>query len=132
MGNNSNCPHMDHRAWEVGIFSHYKIIAYQTNYYYILQLDFISLLLSFKGGTKTEFDIPIVQICFFLELYCILTTYLVQINNYEIVVNFFHISHNLTWYSAIVHRFTRIYPVCLTYELFLYLHRKVDIFGFIT
>ena len=48
---------MDHRVLEVGIFSHYKIIAYQSNYYYILQLDFISLLLSFKGGSKTEFDI---------------------------------------------------------------------------
>ena len=43
--------------------------------------------------------------------------FLVQVNNYEIVVNFFHISHNLTWYSAIVHKFTRIYPVCSTYEL---------------
>ena len=42
---------------------------------------------------------------------------IVQVNNYEIVVNFFHISHNLTWYSAIVHKFTRIYPVCSTYEL---------------
>ena len=39
---------------------------------------------------------------------------LVQVNNYEIVINFFHISHNLTWYSAIV---TRIYQVCSTYEL---------------
>ena len=29
----------------------------------------------------------------------------------------YHISHNLTWYSAIVHKFTRIYPVCSTYEL---------------
>ena len=45
-------------------------------------------------------------------------TPLIQVNNnYEIVVNFFHISHNLTWYSAIVHTFTRIYPVCSTYEL---------------
>ena len=35
----------------------------------------------------------------------------------RLVVNFFHISHNLTWYSAIVHKFTRIYPVCSTYEL---------------
>ena len=41
----------------------------------------------------------------------------IQVNNYEIVVNFFHISHNLTWYSAIVHKFTRINPVCSTYEL---------------
>ena len=41
----------------------------------------------------------------------------VQVNNYEIVANFFYISHNLTWYSAIVHKFTRIYPVCSTYEL---------------
>ena len=40
-----------------------------------------------------------------------------QINNYEIVVNFFHISHNFTWYSEIVHKFTRIYQVCSTYEL---------------
>ena len=31
-----------------------------------------------------------------------------QVNNYEIVVNFFHISHNLTWCSAIVHKSTRI------------------------
>ena len=37
----------------------------------------------------------------------------VQVNNYEIVINFFDISHNLT----IVHKFTRIYPVCSTYEL---------------
>ena len=28
-----------------------------------------------------------------------------QVNDYEIVVNFFHISHNLTWYSEIVHKF---------------------------
>ena len=41
----------------------------------------------------------------------------VQVNNYEIVINFFHISHNLTRYSAIVHKLTRIYPVCSTYEL---------------
>ena len=41
---------------------------------------------------------------------------LLQVNNYEIVGRFFHICHNLTWYSAIVH-FTRIYPVCSTYEL---------------
>ena len=34
-----------------------------------------------------------------------------QVDDYEIVVNIFHISHNLTWYSAIVHKFTRIYPV---------------------
>ena len=40
-----------------------------------------------------------------------------QVNNYEIVINFFLINHNLTWYSAIVHKFTRIYPVCSTYEL---------------
>ena len=31
----------------------------------------------------------------------------VQVNNYEIVANFFHISHNLTRYSAIVHEFTQ-------------------------
>ena len=40
-----------------------------------------------------------------------------QANDYEIVVNCFHISHDLTWYSAIAHKFTRIYPVCSTYEL---------------
>ena len=28
-----------------------------------------------------------------------------------------HISHNLTWYLSIVHKFTRIYPFCSTYEL---------------
>ena len=42
---------------------------------------------------------------------------LLQVNDYEIVINFLDISHNLTWYSAIVHKFTRIYPVCSTYEL---------------
>ena len=42
---------------------------------------------------------------------------IVQVNNYEIVVTFFHIIHNLTWYSTIVHKFTRIYPFCSTYEL---------------
>ena len=41
----------------------------------------------------------------------------VQVNNYEIVVKFFHVSHNLTWYSEIVQRFTRISKVCSTYEL---------------
>ena len=41
---------------------------------------------------------------------------LLQVNNYEIIINFFHISHILTWYS-IVREFTRIYPVCSTYEL---------------
>ena len=49
--------------------------------------------------------------------YFMIFPFVVQVNNYEIVVNFFHISHNLTWYSAIVHKFTRIYPVCSTYEL---------------
>ena len=42
---------------------------------------------------------------------------LVQVNKYEIVVKIFHISHNLTWSSAIVHKFTRIYQVFSTYEL---------------
>ena len=41
----------------------------------------------------------------------------IQVNNYEIVVNFIHTSHNLTWYSAIVHKATRIYPFCSTNEL---------------
>ena len=31
----------------------------------------------------------------------------VQVDNYEIVVKSFRISHNLTWYSAIVHKFTK-------------------------
>ena len=39
---------------------------------------------------------------------------ILQVNNYE---NFFHICHNMTWYSVIVHKFTRIYPVCSTYSL---------------
>ena len=42
---------------------------------------------------------------------------ILQVNNCEFVVNFFHISHNLTWYSAIAHEFIRIYPVCSTYQL---------------
>ena len=46
-----------------------------------------------------------------------LSTMIIQVNYYEIVLNVFHISHNLTWHSAIVHKFTRIYPVCSTYEL---------------
>ena len=33
---------------------------------------------------------------------------MIKVNNYEIVMNFFYIRHNLTWYSAIVHKFTRI------------------------
>ena len=41
----------------------------------------------------------------------------IQVNNHEIVVKFFHISHNLTWYSEIVQRFTRISKFCSTYEL---------------
>ena len=40
-----------------------------------------------------------------------------QVDNYEILLNFFHISHNLTWYSVIVHKFTRIYLVCSIYVL---------------
>ena len=32
----------------------------------------------------------------------------VQFINYEIVIFFFHIRYNLSWYSAIVHKFTRI------------------------
>ena len=40
-----------------------------------------------------------------------------QVTNYEMVVNLFQTSHNLTWYSASVHKFTSIYPVCSTYEL---------------
>ena len=40
-----------------------------------------------------------------------------QVNDYEIVVVIFHISHKLTWLSAIVYKFTQIYPVCSTYEV---------------
>jgi hypothetical protein len=42
---------------------------------------------------------------------------LLQVHNYEIVVNFIHISHNLRWYSEVVHKFTIFYPVCSTFEL---------------
>ena len=42
---------------------------------------------------------------------------LLQVNNYEIVVKIFHISQNLTWYSEIVQRFTRISKFCSNYEL---------------
>ena len=35
----------------------------------------------------------------------------VQVDNYEIVINFFHIIHNLTWCSAIEHKFTWIYSL---------------------
>ena len=38
----------------------------------------------------------------------------VHVNNYEFIINFLHNSHNLTWYSAIVHKFNRNYPVCST------------------
>ena len=40
-----------------------------------------------------------------------------QVNDYEIVIKFFHISHNLTWYPEIVHKFTRISTVYSTHEL---------------
>ena len=42
-----------------------------------------------------------------------------QINDYEIVINSFisAFSHNLTGFSAIVHKFTKIYPVFSNYEL---------------
>ena len=33
-----------------------------------------------------------------------------QVNNFEIVVNFFHISYNMTWYSEIVRKFTQYLP----------------------
>ena len=42
---------------------------------------------------------------------------ILQVNNYEIVVKCFGISHNLTWYSVIVYKFTRIYQVCSTHEM---------------
>ena len=42
----------------------------------------------------------------------------VQVNDYEIDVNFFHINHKLTFYClAIVHEFIIIYSVCSTYKL---------------
>ena len=69
-----------------------------------LKFDFNFLILLWKVSLKI------------IELKC-LSPNLIQVNNYEIVVNFFHISHNLTWYSVIVRKFTRIYPVCSTYEL---------------
>ena len=40
------------------------------------------------------------------------TFFPLQVNNYEIVIKNFHISHNLAWYSVIVHKFTRISKVC--------------------
>ena len=42
--------------------------------------------------------------------------YILQVNNYEIIVIFFHTSHNLTD-SLIALKFTRIFPVLSTYEL---------------
>ena len=44
-------------------------------------------------------------------IYFPFVSYKVQVNNYEIVENFSHVIQNLTWYSAIVHKFARIYPV---------------------
>ena len=32
----------------------------------------------------------------------------IQVNNHEIVVNFFHIGHNLTRYSAIVNKLQKV------------------------
>ena len=58
------------------------------------------------------FCIPI--ICFNWHFNC---SNVLQVTNYEMVVNLFQTSHNLTWYSASVHKFTSIYPVCSTYEL---------------
>ena len=72
--------------------------------FYMISVNF------FYASTYTE------SYCLCFHLYTInleiFDTY-VQVNNYEIFVNFFHISHNLTWYSAIVHKITRIYPVQL-------------------
>ena len=53
----------------------------------------------------------------FLSWYLKFMPQIIQVNNCEIVVNFFHSSHNLTWYSKIVQKFNKIYPVCSTYEL---------------
>ena len=50
-------------------------------------------------------------------LYWLKFTLLLQVNNYEIVIKFFHISHDLTWYSEIAQRFTRISKFCSTYEV---------------
>ena len=52
-----------------------------------------------------------------LELAELIQCRFLQVNNYDIVVKIFHISHDLTRYSAIVHKFTRIHPICSTYEL---------------
>ena len=38
----------------------------------------------------------------------------VQVNNYKIVIHFFHISHNLTWYSAIAQSISKRIT-CITY-----------------
>ena len=40
--------------------------------------------------------------------------YFLEVNNYEIVINLFI---SAVWYSKIVHKSTRIYPICSTYEL---------------
>ena len=51
------------------------------------------------------------------DFYGKIRLHLLQVNNYEIVVKIFHISHILTWYSEIVYKFARISKVCSTYEL---------------
>ena len=65
------------------------------------------VIMSFEKQNNTSFGIGKLQE-FLTDL---------QVNDYEIVVNILHISHNLTWYSAIVQKFTIIYPVCSTFEL---------------
>ena len=55
---------------------------------------------------------------FFIQSDCFYQNYpKVQADNYEIFLKIFHIIHNLTWYSEIVQRFTRISKFCSTYEL---------------
>ena len=80
---------------------------------FLLKISF-GIWAPFRPYVNEPFQVKIQKRIFnlvFSEFSCL------QVNDYEIVLNFFHISHNLTWYSAIVHKFTRIYPVCSTYEL---------------
>ena len=48
----------------------------------------------------------------------------VQVNGYEIVENFFHISHILTWYSAIVHKFTSLFNLWTDKTIHVNLYKK--------
>ena len=89
--------------WIIFISNFNSILQNINEIYVFLQIFFLES--NFMKNLKTW----IRSIYFHDSLYTIfLLDPTLQVNNYEIVVNFFHISHNLTWYSAIVH-FTRIY-----------------------